>query len=93
MYSATSYFAVPMKCPRQKPITPQKRGRKEIRAWVVVSDPSGDFFGRSFRTFDLSGAVHNYWPKGIVFENTGTKERREWSGDHFNYSFPSKKTI
>ena len=84
MYSATSCFAVPMKKPRQKPITPQKPGRKEVRSWIVVSDPSGDFLGRSFRSFDLSGAVHNYWPEGITFENQSTKECRIWSDGQFH---------
>ena len=82
MYSATSYFSAPVN-PKRKPLTLNKPGRKEVRDWLVVEDISGDFLGRSFRAFDLSGAVHNFWPDGIIFENKKTKERRTWMNDQF----------
>ena len=49
----------------------------------MTQDPSGDFLGRCFRAFDLHGAVDNYWPEGIIFENKKTKERRTWMNDQF----------
>lgn len=44
-----------------------KRDRSFSRPWVVVVDPSGDFLGRAFRSFDIDGAPVNIWPQGIVF--------------------------
>ena len=60
-----------------------KPGRSASRHWVVVKDPSGDFLGRTFRTYDLNGARENYWPEGIVFENQRTGERKAWRRGQF----------
>jgi hypothetical protein len=60
-----------------------KRGRRAIRCWLVIEDPSGDFLGGHFRTFDLNGATDNYWPEGIIFENQTTQERKIWRAGRF----------
>ena len=82
MLTATSVFAT-LRSTNKNKVTTIKPGRREVRDWLVVADSSGDFLGRSFRAFDLSGAVHNYWPDGIIFENKKTKERRTWMNDQF----------
>lgn len=60
-----------------------KRGRSASRPWKVIKDPSGDFFGRKFRSFDLFGARENYWPEGITFENLRTGELTTWQMGRF----------
>ncbi len=60
-----------------------KKGRSASRPWRVTKDPSGDFLGRNFRSFDLFGARENYWPEGITFENLRTGERKVWQKGQF----------
>ncbi len=60
-----------------------KKGRSPSRPWQVTKDPSGDFLGRKFRSFDLSGARENYWPEGITFENLRTGESKVWQMGQF----------
>jgi hypothetical protein len=71
-------FVVP-KCPQVK----NKRGRSASRPWRVTKDPSGDFLGRNFRSFDLFGARENYWPVGITFKNLRTGEYKIWRMGQF----------
>ena len=65
------------------PTVKNKRGRSASRPWKVTKDPSGDFLGRNFRSFDLFGARENYWPEGITFENLRTGESKVWQMGQF----------
>ena len=51
---------------------------REKRPWKVIADPSGDFLGRSFRPTDLQFSDFAYWPTGIVFQNTTTRDYKVW---------------
>ena len=51
---------------------------REKRPWQVIVDPSGDFLGNRFRTTDLRVADFAYWPTGIVFQNTITRDYKVW---------------
>jgi len=62
---------------------PGRRGRTANKPWEVIHDPSGDFSGRLFRSFTLTGAAKNYWPEGIVFKNTKTGEIKTWTDGKF----------
>ena len=89
MLSATTTFQVPFKTPQRR----SKPGRRATRLWTVTQDPSGDFLGRCFRAFDLHGAVDNYWPEGITFENQKTKERWIWTNEKFTIIKAPQKVI
>jgi hypothetical protein len=64
-----------------------KRGRTASRPWLVTNDPSGDFLGRSFRSFDLFGSHENYWTEGTVFEHKRTSERKVWRMGQYMSSY------
>ena len=58
---------------------------RERRPWHVVKDPSGDFFNNKFRAIDLNPVyiAEAYWPTGIVFQNTQTRQYKVWRGTSF----------
>ena len=87
MYTATSYFQNILPKPRSS----RKPGRRAMRCWLVIKDPSGDFLGRSFRAYDLTGAFDNYWPEEIIFEHQDTGERKTWIDGRFFSTPPAQR--
>ena len=57
-----------------------KKGRSASRPWLVIVDPSGDFLGRCFRSFDLNTRYNSHWPVGIVFEHQKTGRQKIFIG-------------
>ncbi len=64
------------------PPVPHQRQSGQKSYWLVTNDPSGDFIGRSFRTYDLN-AREKHWAVGTVFENQKTGERKRWTRNGF----------
>jgi len=65
-----------------------KSGRRSVRNWEVIFCPTGDFLGRCFRTFDLTGARNTYWDQGMIFKNKKTGATWTWNGSEFTKSNP-----
>jgi hypothetical protein len=77
--------------PATRPGNKFKPGRSASRPWKVVEDPSGDFLGNLFRTFDLSYVnAEMHWPTGIVFEHQRTGIKKIWIGNGFTVRQPEE---
>ena len=87
MFAATTVFYAHQKQSHNS----SKSNRNLVRRWVVVEDPSGDFLGRRFRAYDLTGAIDNYWPEEITFEHQDTGERRTWIDGQFFNTTPAQR--
>ena len=90
----TTFSTLSMKSDRS---VSTKDGRCASRPWLVITDPSGDFLGRAFRAFDLTGGdqVKPYWNVGTIFWNQHTGVLKKWNGFRFEIFTPQatqKKT-
>ena len=68
-----------------------KNKRSYSRPWLVITDPSGDFMGRAFRSFDLKISHITHWPQGITFWNQSTGAVKKWNGSAFEVFIPTIK--